>query len=108
MDEIGGQMNAAPQSRAADAVTAPSQGPSEAGRREYDGKFQKASAVLLLSQVGGEQARERSDQQKSEQPVAAKIGVQENGLENAGIGQHGFERLIADRRRHEHEPGRTR
>jgi hypothetical protein len=108
MHEIGGQMNAAREPRAANAVSGPSQGPGEAGSHEHDGKFQEASAVLFLSKVGGKQVREQSGQQKPQQPVAAKIGVQENGLENACVGQYGFERLIADRLRHQHEPGRTR
>jgi hypothetical protein len=49
MHEIGGQMNAAPQSRAADAMTGPGQGPGEAGSHERDGEFEEASASLLSS-----------------------------------------------------------
>ena len=51
--------------------------------------FRKPPPALLLSKVGGKKAREQSGQQKPQQPVAAKIGVQENGVENARVGQYG-------------------
>ena len=69
---------------------------------------QEASVVPLSSQLGDKQAREQSDQQKPHQPVTAEIGVQEYRLENAAIGQYACERLVADRLRHQYEPGRTR
>ena len=64
MQNVGGQMNAARQPCAANAVSSPGQRPGEAGRHEHDGKFQEVSAALLLSGGGAKQTREQRDQEK--------------------------------------------
>ena len=89
-------MNAAREPRAANAVSSPSQGPGEAGRHEHDGNFQEAPQPCF-SRRSAQKGRRAERSTEAATPVAAKIGVQENGVENARVGQYGFERLIADR-----------
>ena len=108
MQKVGDQMNAAGEAGAANAVSGPSQCPGEASRDEHNGKSRKPRLSRFPRSLATSRPASRAISTKPHQPVTAEIGVQEYRLENAAIGQYACERLIADRLRHQYEPGRTR